>query len=479
MGPKVLLPFLLLATPSLLHGSLAGAEIDLRHLQNDTYEVDLVSWWNCDGATVPQTMQVEYVSPCGSGVLTVTAVGNEEVSMLCPTALSNSSCNGGFLPGYRRFVHQATIDLPPCDSWAVSFQRCCLDPVNSNLSAQHMTVTTTLNNLLMPCRDTPRYEQEDLPYTGSLGAFEHALLPWRDGPGFLSSSLGPLLDTTGTPYIYAPPFTGAEPYAGLLLDSALAQLSAPASGLAGGYVINVNGTLSDGLGNVLGTVQRMFLLVAIQEEAFAPALASGTIQLMSGQAQVTGPHELSLEPGQSFCFQAEFFDPDSADVITLGSDAATILPGATFTSTPGDTATASICWTAPPGTLGRLHFRIDARDDHCLLEGRQSFGYTVVVVPDTLDPCLNVGSEERHRTVTSVSVLPNPADGPFHMRFPFAASQLARLDATDLHGRQVPVSWTVGPDDAILVIPPSDRRGLVLIRWHTAGGTGVVRVLLR
>ena len=72
-----------------------------------------------------------------------------------------------------------------------------------------------------------------------------------------------------------------------------------------GYVINVNGTLSDGSGgNVLGTVQRMFLLVAIQRRPLRTCSCIRHDPAMSGQAQVTGPHELEPEPGQLFCFQA-------------------------------------------------------------------------------------------------------------------------------------------------------------------------------
>ena len=112
--------------------ALAVREIDLRHLQNDTYEVDLVSrvelrWRHCSWDHAGGML-----SSCGLRCSDGDRRGERgglhaPAPRPSPTAVATAAS----LPGYRRFVHQATIDLPLRQLGGL-FQRCCLDPVNSN-----------------------------------------------------------------------------------------------------------------------------------------------------------------------------------------------------------------------------------------------------------------------------------------------------------------------------------------------------------
>lgn len=455
-------------------GHMAGGEIDLHHLNGDSYEVVQLLWKDCASLIGPPISILDYESPCGSGTLTLFLDTIQEVSMVCAADLLNTTCNGGSYPGIALFTYRATIDLPPCDSWEFSSATCCLSPMVANCETGSITCKSTLNNLLMPCRDSPRYERLDLPYTFNASALAYDLLPVIDGTGSFTSALTELLDTMGGPYLYTPPLTGSVPYPGVQLQPDRAQLEAPPSGLIGGYVMNVIGTLTDSLGNVLSTVQRYFLLVATPSTDDPPSLNGGIPQLVSGQANVTGPRSMSCWPGQNFCFQLAFPDADTLDLVTLGSDILLQLPGATATISNGNPALLSACWTPPSSAQGVNRFHVDVRDGHCPIEGRQAYGYSLQVLPDTVDPCMTTHVVDLVVASEQPLLVPNPVSDHVELFVNGRMPGPATLRLVDPVGRLVSTRQVMIHGDRIAFTTENLLPGVYLVELVT----GSERVML-
>jgi len=89
---------------------------------------------------------------------------------------------------------------------------------------------------------------------------------------------------------------------------------------------------------------------------------------------------LNYARGIAFVLMSLFLDYDNLDIVTLTSNVSNALPGATFSATPGNPATATICWQAPTNSGFFNSFTIVADDGACPVPGVQTYVYTVKVL---------------------------------------------------------------------------------------------------
>ena len=90
-------------------------------------------------------------------------------------------------------------------------------------------------------------------------------------------------------------------------------------------------TQYDDDGNVIGTVMRDIQFVVIACANQAPDPATGPSPTFHGTATQVGPYNIELCETDNFCFDFTILDSDVTDTLTLLSNIATVLPGATFT----------------------------------------------------------------------------------------------------------------------------------------------------
>ncbi|HSI89740.1 MAG TPA: T9SS type A sorting domain-containing protein [Adhaeribacter sp.] len=105
-----------------------------------------------------------------------------------------------------------------------------------------------------------------------------------------------------------------------------------------------------------------------------------TAPTANGQG-ITPGSVINLRPGTPLTFTFAAHDYNFNDVLTLESDAATLLPGATFTKTSGNQPTGTISWT-PTAADARnqlYFFRIIIQDDACPVKGQRTETYAVRV----------------------------------------------------------------------------------------------------
>ena len=123
MVRKSLLPligWLALALPaSATH--ISGGEIYYDCLGGNQYRITLVVYRDCAGIALDNSYILSVQSPCGNKTVTVSTPGGTEISQLCNLQLPNSTCSGGTLPGIQQYIYTGTVNLPPCNSWTVSW----------------------------------------------------------------------------------------------------------------------------------------------------------------------------------------------------------------------------------------------------------------------------------------------------------------------------------------------------------------------
>ncbi|HMC97496.1 MAG TPA: T9SS type A sorting domain-containing protein, partial [Flavobacteriales bacterium] len=76
---------------------------------------------------------------------------------------------------------------------------------------------------------------------------------------------------------------------------------------------------------------------------------------------------------------AVFNDDDAGQILTLTSNVDSVFPGATFTVSGTNPATATICADELVASLGVHYLTIGVRDDACPIRGQQHYLYTVIV----------------------------------------------------------------------------------------------------
>src|SRR5690606_30989305 len=81
---------------------------------------------------------------------------------------------------------------------------------------------------------------------------------------------------------------------------------------------------------------------------------------------ILSPFVLEVCDGEAFCVDMVFVDPDITSLITVVSNAVSLLPGGTFSVSGNSPATVTICWTADAAIMP-VNVYLSASDDTCPL----------------------------------------------------------------------------------------------------------------
>src|ERR1043165_6572570 len=173
-----------------------------------TYKITLHFYRDCAGIDVSPTITLTYASATCGQTLTVNLVqepcppgvnGGQpcEVSPLCFSSVSQSTCNGGTFPGVEAFTYTATVTLPQtCPDWTFSFDECCRNNQITNLlnaSGEDMYVQATLDNTVAGCNNSPVFTTLPVPYICANQSFfyNHGAVD-ADGDSLVYSLANPL-----------------------------------------------------------------------------------------------------------------------------------------------------------------------------------------------------------------------------------------------------------------------------------------------
>lgn len=372
---------------------IAGGDISYVCLGGNQYQIYLNLFVDCLGFDPGAAQTINFTSTCGgtaTATVNVTNPGGTEISQLCPSALVNSTCSGGTLPGMWVFHFEGIVTLaPPCDTWTMSWTVCCRNAAIVNLvtpASFGSYIEATLNSVTDPCNNSPAFTAQPIPYVcqGQLVNYNYGVVE-TDGDSLYYSLIG-AMDAGATPLVYSAGYSATSPIPGIAIDPNTGTLTFTPMTL-GNFVVVVLVQEYDSAGNLLGTTMRdiQFIVQSCSNVVPDPAPTSGVIASLTGAAVQTGPYSLEMCEGDSFTFNAVYTDANPGDSLTIISNILAVMPGATITVTGTNPLTVTISWTAPGGSAGtNTIFSVTVNDGACPVPGQQIFVYDVNVQPRTL-----------------------------------------------------------------------------------------------
>ena len=384
---------------------IMGADLSFKCLPNDTIEFTLTIYRDCLGITPSASYPIiiESQSGCISPTsCTVFQIGAAiEVSPLCPSQISLSSCTVGIggLPGVQQYKYSGKIQLPTdCPDYLFYWESCCRNDAITNIFDPGNTgtrVEATWNKILAGCDDSPAFSALPVPYIclNQLINYNHGGYD-PDGDSLVYSMVMPLSSSTATQvFQYNAGFDQTYP---LTTSTGNVNFNPATGQLTFTPVYNVppileitclaikieeyrNDTL---IGTVMRDIQ-MVVLDCSNESPVATAPVDTLIENMNG-GTFTGINTIEVCPGSTLSLDVFGHDPDN-NTLSMYSNASIVLPGgvSNYTSFLTDSGKIHITWT-PTGTdTGNYVINIDMTDDACPVTGHSAYSFIINVPAST------------------------------------------------------------------------------------------------
>ncbi|MCH8903731.1 MAG: PKD domain-containing protein [Bacteroidetes bacterium] len=352
---------------------------------NDSvYTFELHYYRNCYGGAAPSTISISLnSSSCGiSTTLTLSVLNTVEVSELCTSQLPNSVCSGGTLFGVEKTTYSGTATLKFCNDWIISFSTCCRDGNIDNIVSAGTTslyVQTTLDNSSGTCNNSVQFTSTSVPFFCSNQCFKYHNGAYDPDGDSLVFTLVDAALSSSNPVSYKPVFSATYPF-----DTT-----------GGGFIAFDNNT---GLLNVCPKITGQYV-VAIKIDEFRndTLIASTTqelhffIQACSNQQPTVSNIKnslggLQIDPsifgvcaGDTFSFQVIGNDVNTGDTLTMLTNIAKAIPGATFTILGINPDTGTITWATSISDTGIYYFTVEIEDDSCDFKGSVYNAFVIMV----------------------------------------------------------------------------------------------------
>jgi gliding motility-associated-like protein len=404
---RILIAILFLSQNYIYASHVSGGDISYKCMGNNQYEITLNLFRDCSGITMSTSETVTITSSCGTKTvaLSLTNPGGTEISQLCPSFLPQSTCNGGNLPGMQRYTYKGTVSLtPPCSNWVIKWTTCCRNATNNVTNSLNLgiEISAMLNTIQKPCNNSPVFNAQPIPFVCANQQVIYDFGVTESDGDSLAFSLVSAKNDAGNNVTYTNPYSATNPITGITINPNTGQLTFTAT-QTGFYIVVVQINEYDLNGNLIGTTMRDIQFVVQNCTNSIPPATDGVITNLTGTATQTGNYSVEMCDGGTFTFDISVSDPDTAQIVTLASNITAVLPGATFTTNPGNPATATISWTAPGSSSYFNTFSVFAQDDACPIKGIQTYTYSATILPSTVaskDTAIICGTQNAQISVT-------------------------------------------------------------------------------
>jgi len=367
-----------------------GIDLTYECLGGNQYRFNVSFYRDCDGISAPTSVSINISSAsCGiSTSQTLSLVGSQEVSQICGNMLSNTTCNGGSLPGIEQYTYSGVYTFPTaCNDWVIGYSECCRNSAITNLSSpanENLYVESHIDNTGGACNNSPVFNALPVPYicVGQTFSYNHGAVD-PDGNTLVYSLVNPQ-SAAGTNISYVNGYSPANPMGvtgAFNLDANTGQMTFTPDQIQQG-VITILIEEYDGA-TLVGTTMRDIQVVVINCSNTAPT-GSG----VDGSASV---YDFTGCAGSSFCFDIVSEDLDGGDLTTLTWNSG--IPGATFTTAGAPFETGTFCWTPTLNDIGTHYFTVTVEDDACPIPGINTFIYEINVTPSP-DPPVDAGVDQ-------------------------------------------------------------------------------------
>lgn len=367
---------------------VSGGEITYTSLGANQYKVVLINYWDC-GSFDPGTSQSVFANnTCGLASINffVSLDTAYEVSQICPSSLSLTTCNGGALPGFKKSVYSAIVTLPgACSQWTFEHTSCCRNTSINVTTQPSYTFYATLNDSIAPANNSPYFTSQPLPYlcVGQPVSYSPGVVE-QDGNTLSFSFVSAMDANSTTPVTYAGGYSGTSPIPGITINPTNGLISFTPT-MVGNFVVSFIVTEKDTNGIVIGTVMRDIQMVIVScTNQVIPSNSGSIFNLTGTGATSTGPRSMQVCENTPFSFQMSFTDPDTTDILSYTSNISQVLPGSIITSSGTNPIQITVGWTAAPGSAGwNTTFALTISDNACPVPGQQTVNYIIDVLAAT------------------------------------------------------------------------------------------------
>lgn len=387
---------LLLSTTGARASHLYGGELYYTHVSGNLYRVTMVLYGDCagtifgtlststpevrvyKGTSLYRTLSLKIVAP-SAGV---------EITPVCPDSLGATTCNGGSIPGVKKFVYSDTVTLAAASNWRLRSTGTLSASSSSGRSASITNIFSSSSSImsLEATLNNSAYENSSPTYTTVPTPFFCINTLQEYNPGAVDSNADSLRyelvdgleGTTGT-VTYRTGYSGTTP-----LASATGTFSF--NGTTGQLTFKPNLTqvsmvvykVSEYRSGVLvGTSMReMNFIVLSTCNNRSP---SGNIRNVAGGSLMDSFSVRMCKNDTLLTFNINPVDSDG-NAITMSVKG---LPaGATLAITGNGTTTptSSFSWNTASVSPGYYYFYITYQDDGCPISSKQTIAYTIRII---------------------------------------------------------------------------------------------------
>jgi gliding motility-associated-like protein len=306
-----------------------------------------------------------------------------EISPLCATSISQSTCNGGALPGIQEHIYEGIYTLPQaCTDWKFSYSLCCRNnaiTTVTNPGSQNLFVEATLNNIAAPCNSSPDFSVNPVPYICRNQPFYYNQGASDVDGDSMVYTLIPSKHTTSNNVPYISPYSSANPIAtasGFNFNSSTGQASfTPTTNQIGIVAVRVEEYRA---GVLIGSTIRDMQVIVLNCVNQTPTISNPTN--ISGALYNPATRIFTVCAGNTMTFRVTSSDPDAAQTLTVLSNALASTPGSTLTHSGSNPIVSIYTWT-PPTNLTGSNFSIsfNASDGFCPIVANASIGFNIYV----------------------------------------------------------------------------------------------------
>lgn len=374
---------------------ISGGDITYQCLGGNSYRITLALYRDCSGINVGTTASVSFNNTCGlqdPPNLLLNQIVNPnsgqqvtEISQICQPMINLTTCNGGNFPGMQLVYYSGIVTFPAaCDSWEVYHTSGARNTTVNLVGQPSYYYGATINSASAPCNNGPVFTGHQTPYVcaGQPVNYNYGVIE-ADGDSLVYTLISALTSSATNTVPYAAGYTGTTPIPGISLDPSTGQLTFTPTQV-GGFVVAVRVTEYDPVtGAVKGTVMRDIQFVVQNCPNQIVDASTVNISNYSGDGNPTGPKSVEACVGDNFCFDMVVTDPNATDIVTVTSNIASVLPGATMTTSGANPVTVRVCWTVPPSTPPLNVVTFQVRDNACPVIGQTIFSVSFRVIRST------------------------------------------------------------------------------------------------
>jgi gliding motility-associated-like protein len=372
---------------------ILGGELYYSHLGGKQYKLTLVLYGDCGGSSFPSlstsipVINIARYNTVESYIrLSADAPDGEEITPICQAMLNMSTCNGGSIPGIKRFSYSRVIALADtCSEWNFRFEGALGNSSAGRSSAitniappsAAMNLVATLNNTLGG-NSSP-------VFTASLSPFFCVNKPQQYNTGCvdpdgdeLTYALVPALVDPATPAVYQNGYSATSPMSltgNSIFSPATGQYNfTPAQAQMSTVVMKVTEYRN---GRVAGSVMRELNFVVLNNCFNNPpdGVISNSFQTNNTRNSVT---ICAGHPALDF-----YINPTDADGNMLNVKWSNLPAGSSFTVSNNNTPNPQghFTWNTATAPTGIYTFFLTLTDDGCPLSSTQTIAYTIRIVP--------------------------------------------------------------------------------------------------